>query len=137
MDNKSYVDAVNSGTYPEDIKVPLDKPFVDHRGVIQNLWLGSSGSITFIESKEGAVRARHIHKDGDFHGTFIVSGEIKYVEGLGSDQTETIFTTGEMFFTRPEVYHEMHFITDTKMITVNGIVKNHENYEKNIVRPNK
>lgn len=137
MDNKTYVDLVNSGQYPDNIEVPLDKPFVDDRGVIQNLWLGQSGSITFIESKSGAVRAKHIHTNNDFHAVYIISGKVKYTEIENEIQSDVIFSDGDMFFTRPEVYHEMLFITDTKMITVNGICKDHETYEKNVIRIDK
>jgi len=135
MDNKEYVDAVNSGNYPEDIKVPLDKPFVDDRGVIQNLWLGSSGSVTFIESKEGSVRARHRHTNGDWHGSFVIRGKIRYIEIDENDvKTETIFSDNDIFFTKPEVFHTMEFLTDTIMITINGICRNHINYENSVVR---
>jgi uncharacterized RmlC-like cupin family protein len=134
MDNKEYADLVNSGNYPDNIKVPLDKPFVDDRGVIQNIWLATSGSITFISSKKGAKRAAHIHTGGDWHSTFMISGEVLYVEGEGAEQTKTKFGEGDMFYTRPEVYHEMIFLEDSKMITVNGIVKNHENYENSVRR---
>lgn len=134
MNNKKYVEAVNSGNFPTDIAVPLDNPFKDHRGIIQNLWLGNSGSITFIESKQGAVRAKHIHKNNDWHATYVIDGAILYVEIENGNRKEFNFKTGEIFYTKPEVYHEMHFLTDTKMITINGILKNHENYEKSIIR---
>ena len=133
MNNKEYGDLVNAENYPQNIKVPLDTPFVDDRGIIQNLWLAQSGSITFIESKVGAIRAAHRHQK-DWHSTYIISGKIRYIEGENNDRTENIFSTGEMFFTRPGVYHEMHFLEQTKMITVNNLVKNHENYEKDVVR---
>jgi len=134
MDNKKYVDLVNDGQFPENIKVPIDLPYKDERGIIKNLWLGHSGSVTLIESVKGSVRAKHRHLNGDWHATYIINGKVEYVEGEGDRQTKTIFNTGDLFFTKPEVYHEMHFIQDTKMITMNGIVKNHTNYEKSIKR---
>jgi tellurite resistance-related uncharacterized protein len=133
MNNKSYADAVNAGQYPDTITVPLDTPFVDARGVIQNVWLGSSGSVTFISSKKGAIRARHKHID-DWHSTFIISGKVKYIEIEEDIEIETIYSDQQSFFTRPDVYHIMEFLEDTIMITINGIVKNHENYEKSVVR---
>ena len=133
MNNKEYLDLVNAGEYPDDQLVPLDTPFVDARGIIQNIWLGQSGSITFIDSKQGAVRARHRHTE-DWHGTYVISGKIKYIEGKGIEKQEFIFSVGELFFTRPGVYHEMHFIEDTKMITINNLCKNHDNYEKDVKR---
>lgn len=132
--NTEYVEKINSGNYPDDIIVPLDKPFIDARGVIQNLWLGNSGSVTLIKSKRGAIRAKHKHTN-DFHATYILNGEVKYIEGEpGNEQNETIFKAGDMFFTRPDVYHIMEFLTDCDMLTINGIVKNHENYESDVKR---
>lgn len=134
MKNQEYVEKVNTGKYPSDIVIPLDKPFVDDRGIIQNLWLGNSGSITLIKSNKGAIRAKHKHTD-DFHAAYILNGEVKYVEGEpDGEQKEFFFKTGDMFFTRPGIYHFMEFLTDCEMLTINGIVKNHENYEKDIQR---
>jgi dTDP-4-dehydrorhamnose 3,5-epimerase-like enzyme len=140
MDNKKYVDLVNSEEFPKTIEVPLDTPFVDKRGLIQNLWLGQSGSVTFIESKKGSTRANHIHTN-DWHATYVINGKILYSENvplgddmLGFEKKDTVFAEGQMFFTKPKVHHTMYFLEDTKMITINNIVKNHENYEKDIVR---
>lgn len=129
MDNKKYIELVNNQQYPEDISIPIDPPFIDGRGEIKNLWLGNCGSVTLITSNTGARRASHIHTD-DWHGCYILDGKVKYTE----EGKETIFSTGELFFTRPGVFHTMDFLEDTKMLTFNGIIKNHENYEKDIVR---
>lgn len=141
MDNKTYVDLVNQGKYPEDIKVPLDKPYVDHRGVIQNLWLGNCGSVTLITTKAGSKRAQHVHTidengNADHHACYVVSGEIKYTEGDSPTENLKVYTfkEGDMFFSPPNVWHMMEFPQDTVFITMNGICKNHLNYEKNIVR---
>jgi len=139
MDNKTFGDTVNNGTYPEDIKVPLDTPFIDNRGQIQNLWLSQSGSVTFIESNAGAIRARHKHI-GDWHSTYVINGKIKYTELEDDEKTiklESIFNTGDMFFTKPGVFHIMEFVENTKMITINNIIKNHFNYENSIERMEK
>lgn len=133
MNNKDYINLVNNNCFSQDIKVPLDNPFVDDRGVIQNLWLGQSGSITFITSKQGAIRAQHRHTD-DWHSTFIIEGQVKYIEEESGTHTEWIFGKGEQFFTRPGIYHEMHFITDCKMITINNLRKDHETYEGDVKR---
>lgn len=135
MNNKEYVDAVNENKYPETIKVPLDEPFKDDRGVIQNIWLGNSGSVTYISSKKGAIRARHIHTN-DFHGCFMISGAVVYTEKneVGEIIHQQTYCANEMFFTRPDVWHEMFFIQDSQMVTMNGIVKSHVNYEASIER---
>jgi quercetin dioxygenase-like cupin family protein len=136
MDNKEYADLVNAGQFPEDIKVPLDKPFVDDRGVIQNLWLANSGSVTIITSKKDSIRAQHHHTGGDWHSAYVVSGSIKYSESEidGSNLKEYTFNQGDMFFSPPEKWHKMEFLEDTTFITMNGIAKNHVNYEKTVVR---
>jgi len=136
MDNKKYVDLVNSQKYPTKIEVPLDPPFKDSRGIIQNLWLGDSKSVTYIESKVGAVRARHKHTN-DYHATYVIEGSIRYIELEDDEKTvisSSVYRNGDMFFTKPGVFHIMEFLKDSKMITINGIVKNHENYENDIVK---
>jgi|ERR1019366_716338 quercetin dioxygenase-like cupin family protein len=136
MDNKEYVESVNAGNFPEDIKVPIDPPYSDARGDITNLWLGGSGSVTLITSKAGSVRAQHYHTKGDWHSCYVISGQIKYSESEidGSNLKEYTFNQGEMFFSPPEKWHKMFFEVDTIFLTVNGIVKNHSNYEASVVR---
>lgn len=127
MDNKTYVDLVNTSDYPKEEQVPLDPPFKDGRGIIQNLWLGESKSVTFISSKAGAVRARHKHTN-DYHATYMISGCVKYVELQDDEKTvmsENVYKEGEMFFTKPGVFHIMEFLKDSQMVTINGMVKNH------------
>lgn len=134
MDNEEYVRLVNNGNFPKEVEIPLDKPFIDNRGIIQNLWLGRCGSITFIITNKGSERASHIHKNGDWHAIFVIDGSFLYLEGEDNKQTKKEFKTGDLLFTRPEIYHKLIFTSDTKMITINGIVKNHGNYEASIIR---
>jgi quercetin dioxygenase-like cupin family protein len=142
MSNKEYVDLVNQGKFIDSLSamVPLDPPFTDDRGVIQNLWLGNCGSVTLITTKAGSVRANHTHHGGDWHAAYVISGEIKYSHGdpnpMGGIIIECTFKAGDMFFSPPEVWHKMEFPVDTVFITMNGICKNHENYEKTIERLN-
>jgi quercetin dioxygenase-like cupin family protein len=129
--NEAYVTAVNEGKEDLSVRVPLDKPFEDDRGTIQNLWLGNSGSVTIITSKAGSVRANHIHHN-DWHSSYVVSGSIKYEEANedGSNHKEFVFNKGDMFFSPPARWHKMTFLEDTVFLTINNIVKNHENYTK-------
>jgi quercetin dioxygenase-like cupin family protein len=131
MNNKEYVDLVNAHNYPSEIKVPLDAPFVDERGIIQNIWLGQCGSVTIITSKAGSIRASHWHEN-DWHSSYIVSGKIKYTESdiNGENKKEYEFLAGTSFFSPPNRWHKMEFLEDTVFITMNGIVKNHESYIK-------
>lgn len=131
MDNKTYGDRVNAEDFPNEIEVPLDKPFIDERGVIQNLWLAPSGSVTLITSVKGAKRASHIHKNGDWHSIYVVSGSFEYQE---RGEKPVIFKAGQSVFSKPEVAHKLTFLEDCVMITINNIVKNHENYENSLER---
>jgi quercetin dioxygenase-like cupin family protein len=129
MNNKEYVELVLQQKYPNDIVVPIDNPFIDERGMISNLWLGQSGSITLITSKKDSRRADHKHSK-DWHTTYVISGSLKYIE----EDNERTFNSGSLFFTKPGVFHTMIFLEDTIMITINNLVKNHENYENDVVR---
>lgn len=138
MNNKEYVELVHQKQFPTAIKVPLDKPYQDERGLIQNLWLGLSGSITLITSKKGSIRASHYHTDGDWHAIYVLSGSIEYIESTDhlqeNNKPSVIFKAGEMVFSRPEVYHKVIALEDTIFLTINNILKNHENYEENVKR---
>jgi quercetin dioxygenase-like cupin family protein len=133
MNNKEYADAVNRSEFPDSIEVPIDPPFVDDRGVITNAWLGNSGSVTLITSVKGAIRARHTHTT-DWHSTLIIEGQIRYIEEENGNHREWIFNKGDQFFTKPGVYHEMHFLTDSVMITINNMHKDHQTYESDVKR---
>jgi quercetin dioxygenase-like cupin family protein len=139
MNNQEYGEAVNAKNYPQDIVVPMDAPFVDDRGVIQNIWLANSESITLITSKKGATRASHKHLSSN-HSTYIISGSVRYQELEDDQETimlEKVFGANDQFFTRPQVFHIMTFLEDTVMITMNGHIKNHQNYEDDLIRMTK
>jgi quercetin dioxygenase-like cupin family protein len=131
IDNKTYGDLVNAGNFPDQIEVPLDKPFIDNRGVIQNIWLAPSGSVTLITTKKGAKRASHIHKNGDWHSIYVISGSFEYHE---KGKEPVVFKAGQSVFSKPEVAHKLIFIEDCVMITINNICKNHDNYESSLER---
>lgn len=134
MKNEDYVAQVNAGEFPKAIKVPLDAPFEDARGIIQNLWLGNSGSVTLITSKAGSVRANHKHKN-DWHAIYVVSGLLSYQLAHHDGEIEEITAkSGEMIFTPPDIHHTVVAIEDTTFLTINGIVKNHENYMKTMYK---
>lgn len=138
LSNKEYTDLVQEGMYPVEIIVPLDSPFVDERGSIQNIWLGQSGSITFIKSNFGSKRAQHKH-NANWHTTFIINGKIKYTELKDDEITiekEMYFITNDLFFTKPGVFHIMEFLEETTMITINNLIKDHLNYEQDLIRMN-
>lgn len=139
MDNETYADLVNAGEYPDEPLVPLDAPFVNQNGGIQNLLLSGFTSAAIIESKMGALRANHYHKT-DWHYTYIIDGTVWYYwKGAPGTPTEkqansAIFNKGEVFFTPPMMIHTMFFPERTRILTLAKNVRNHESHEADLVR---
>lgn len=138
MDNDTYTDMVDKGEWPKNCSVPLDDPFVNHNGVIQNLLLKPLTSVAIITSVAGSMRANHYHKT-DWHYAYVVSGKILYFE-RPVDSKEIpkphIFEPGEMFFTPPMVEHVMVFPEETIFVTMARNVRSHESHEADLVRVN-
>jgi dTDP-4-dehydrorhamnose 3,5-epimerase-like enzyme len=138
-----YVNRVLAGDFPDDPIVPLDKPFVDARGVIQNLVLGSFTSSAIITSKTRSVRANHWHRT-DWHFAYVVSGEVWYFEQpiTADDQVadrsvpmkKWVVGPGQMFFTAPRTAHAMAFAADTSFLTFSKNVREHDTHEEDLVR---
>jgi dTDP-4-dehydrorhamnose 3,5-epimerase-like enzyme len=138
-----YVERVLAHDYPNDPIVPLDQPFVDARGVIQNLVLGSFTSSAIISSKPRAVRANHWHRT-DWHFSYVVSGEVWYYErAITAADTladrdgalkKWVVPAGQMFFTPPRMAHAMAFPVDTAFITFAKNVREHDTHEEDVVR---
>jgi quercetin dioxygenase-like cupin family protein len=135
-DNDSYTSAVDRGAWPEDPRVPLDPPFVNASGFIQNLVLKPVSSVASIGSIKGSVRSNHYHRT-DFHYIYVASGSLAYVERpVGSLEipTPVIFRKGDMFFTPPMKEHATVFLEDTIIITMAKNVRSHEEHEADLVR---
>jgi dTDP-4-dehydrorhamnose 3,5-epimerase-like enzyme len=141
-----YVHRVLAGDFPDDPIVPLDKPFIDARGVIQNLVLGSFTSSAIITSKTRSVRANHWHRT-DWHFSYVVSGEIWYYErpigvddklaeqnGATNAMKKWVIGPGQMFFTAPRMAHAMAFSADTSFLTFSKNVREHDTHEEDVVR---
>jgi dTDP-4-dehydrorhamnose 3,5-epimerase-like enzyme len=136
MKNKEYTSLVNEGKFPSELRVPLDKPFEDARGKIQNLVLDPITSVAIITSKAGTVRSNHYHKT-DWHYLYVISGSMKYYErDVDSDnQIEPIVVkAGEMVFTGPMKVHKTEFLEDTVMMSFAKNVRDHEHHEEDVVR---
>ena len=69
MKNKEYTDLVDTKQYPDNPFVPLDSPFINDAGVIQNILNTNINGASIITSKKGAVRSNHYHKE-DWHYLF-------------------------------------------------------------------
>ncbi len=121
---------------PETSIVPLEAPYVDARGVIQNLVHHELGSAVIISSQAGAVRAEHWHRE-DFHYCYLVSGELLYCErpvGSKEEPSKTLIKAGQLFFTGPNIEHSMYFSMDSVFLTLGKLSRTHDAYEKDLVR---
>ena len=137
MNNKEYTDLVNANNFPQEPLVPLDPPFEDVRGKIQNLLNCSIGAVAIITSKKDSVRSNHWHKS-NWHYLYVVSGSVKYYERNldGSNIVEAEYKAGDMFFTPPNKVHKTIFLADTVMMSFGRDSKDHHHHEEDVVREN-
>jgi quercetin dioxygenase-like cupin family protein len=138
MKNKDYTDAVNEEEYPEDPIVPLDPPFLDDRGGIQNLLNTPVQCASIITSKAGSVRSNHWHKT-DFHYLYVMSGSMEYYErnvGLSTNPNAKplIVKAGQMVFTPPNVIHKTVFLEDTVLLSFSKRNRDHASHEADVIR---
>ena len=116
--------------------VPLDAPFTDDRGLIQNVLHRNIGSVVVITSVAGSTRASHWHKK-DWHYCFVMSGRIDYFEReVGSIATprHQVIKEGELFFTPPCMEHEMYLPVDTVFLTLANLHRTPADYEADLIR---
>ena len=136
LSNRQYSAQVDTGSYPEAIAVPLDQPFVNENGEIQNLLLERFTSLAHIRSVAGAIRANHWHKT-DWHYAYVLKGQVWYYwRPVGSQAVpkHEKFPAGSMFFTPPQVEHAMFFPEETDFITMAKNIRDHEHHESDVVR---
>ena len=136
LSNREFTAMVDRGAYPEQVAVPLEEPFVNANGVIQNLVLERFTSAAIIHSVAGAVRANHSHKT-DWHYAYVLRGSIWYYwrpAGTKIEPQHSIFGPGTMFFTPPQVEHAMFFPEDGSFVTFARNVRDHETHEADLVR---
>lgn len=136
LSNREFSKLVDGAQYPEQVVVPLDPPFVNVNGAIQNLLLERFTSAALIRSVAGAVRANHYHKT-DWHYSYVLSGEIWYFwRAAGSRERPHGLTVaaGEMFFTPPMVEHAMVFPVDGEFLTLARNIRDTEHHEEDVVR---
>jgi quercetin dioxygenase-like cupin family protein len=125
-----------SARWPKEPLVPLEKPFVDGRGVIQPIVDEMMRSAVLITSKVGAVRANHYHKT-DWHYCYVLEGCIEYHHrsaGSTSKPEMLMVRKGEMVFTPPMVEHAMKFPEETTFLTLSRNPRDHASYEADVVR---
>jgi dTDP-4-dehydrorhamnose 3,5-epimerase-like enzyme len=119
--------------------IKLEKPIVDERGYIQHLVSFSKptvGSVVWIFSKKGTVRANHYHKV-DWHYCFVVEGLIEYYyrdANSAMEPKKIIVRKGEIVYTPPLVEHAMVFLEDTTFLTISEGTRQQADYEADLVR---
>jgi quercetin dioxygenase-like cupin family protein len=128
--------ASSDSSLPTETLVPLESPFVDARGAIQNLVHRSLGSAVLITSEQDSIRAEHWHRE-DFHYCYLISGSLLYLERpVGSKNLPVVteITAGQLFFTPPNVEHAMYFTSPSSFLTLGKLSRTHEAYEADLVR---
>jgi len=122
--------------WPDQVIVPLERPFVDKRGLIQPLVDQMIKSAVLIDSKKGSLRANHYHKT-DWHYCYVISGCIEYYHRqTGSEEKPEmlIIKQGQMVFTPPMIDHGMKFPEDTVFLALSRNPRDQESYEADVVR---
>lgn len=136
MTNREYTAKVDLGLYPDDIVVPLDEPFRNESGSIQNLVLERFTSAAIIHSLAGSMRSNHYHKT-DWHYMYVANGEMVYYwRPVGDPRApkQRRFQAGEMMFTPPMMEHAVFFPAHTTLITFAKNIRSHESHEADLVR---
>lgn len=130
--------SVDEFTFPDNVIIDLEKPFVDERGEIIPLVDVLMKSCVLITSKKGTIRANHYHKT-DWHFCYVLKGSVEYYHRPvgGTIQPEKVIVKqGQLFFTPPLVEHAMIFREDTIFLTLGGNSRKQESYESDLVRVN-
>lgn len=121
---------------PHSTLIPLDSPYIDSRGVIQNVLHRPVGSVVVITSASGSTRASHWHKK-DWHFCYVMSGQLEYYEREVDSITTprcTVVKAGDLFFTPPHMEHEMYFPVETTFLTLANLHREPADYEADLVR---
>ncbi|MFQ5760329.1 MAG: cupin domain-containing protein [Acidiferrobacterales bacterium] len=123
-------------SWPKEVIVDLESPFVDDRGGIQPLVDIDMKSCVLISSKKGTVRANHYHKT-DWHFCYVLKGAIEYYHrshGTTEPPQKVVIGQGQMFFTPPLVEHAMVFVEDTEFLAFSRNSRAQEVYEADVER---
>jgi len=122
---------MNQSIFPS---LPL--PFADERGIIQMLIDHQIGSILYITSYKGAIRANHYHKQ-DYHYCYLVYGSMEYYErpvGNTDAPEKVLIKSGQLFYTPPMVEHAMKFLEDSAFFVFSKLPRHQYDYENDLIR---
>lgn len=123
-------------SWPKEVIVELERPFMDARGRILPLVDLPMESCVLIESRKGSVRANHYHQT-DWHFCCVLSGSIEYLHrphGSTAKAERVLVKQGQVFFTPPQVDHAMLFPEDTTFLVLGRNSRAQEVYESDVVR---
>lgn len=135
-DLKSKLDAQEVAGWPKKPIIDLEKPYVDARGIIQNLVHTKMNGAVMIQSNKGAIRANHFHKS-DWHYCYLISGRMNYYHrdsGSLSSPDKLVVGSGQLIFTPPLVDHAMEFTEDSLFLTLSRNERDASAYEDDLVR---
>lgn len=118
-------------------KVNLGPSYKDQRGSIDMILESQTiNSISIISSRSNTTRAKHWHK-ADSHYCLVTKGEIHYFEQPINNLdkiTMEVIKEGELFYTPPNVVHEMYFPIDTTFHCYSTLSRTSSNYENDTTR---
>lgn len=133
---KKKIDEVEAANWPKGPVVDLEKPYVDDRGIIQNLVHTKMNGAVLIHSNKGAIRANHLHKT-DWHFCYMISGSMNYYHresGSNVSPEKLSVGAGQLIFTPPLVDHAMEFTTDSTFLTLSRNMRDPLAYEDDLIR---
>jgi quercetin dioxygenase-like cupin family protein len=105
--------------------------FEDERGVIQDL-LGPVDSVTHIETRKGAIRGNHVHRNTD-QWTYVVSGRLLSVRWAGRT-VEREVGPGQMIAEYRGTAHAWRALEDTACLVFTKGPRSGEGYESDTER---
>lgn len=94
-----------------------DFRFQDERGTLTQLVRAGFNQINVIESKSGALRGGHLHRQNR-EAFYIVHGSVTFTASDDNHEETYTFSDGDMFAVPPCVKHSFLFQTDTLLVSM-------------------
>lgn len=113
--------------------VTVPQLFTDDRGQIINIADGKLGDVAVIFSRQGALRANHVHEN-DWHLSYMVYGSMLYSWNDGNDSYTVQVKARDLIYTPPKIAHKMTFLEESCFIAVAALNRTSENYEIDTTR---
>jgi oxalate decarboxylase/phosphoglucose isomerase-like protein (cupin superfamily) len=113
--------------------VTVPQSFTDERGQIINIADGKLGDVAVIFSRQGALRANHVHEN-DWHLSYMIFGSMSYSWNDGNESYSVHVKAGDMIYTPPKIAHKMTFLEESCFIAVAALNRDSENYELDTTR---